>query len=519
MKNLNGKRAILYTRVSTADQKDHGHSLSDQKARLVDFCIKNNVDADCVFVEDYSAKNFNRPEYVKLLEYTIKNKKKIDYLLVHRWDRFSRNTLEALQQIELFKSMGIEINSTENWIEHEQSPQLLMLLINLGMPEIDNRMRSERVKEGNRRALLEGRWINMQPKGYVKGRDPFGKVLMQPCPELSPLVKEMFTDFSLGIISQNELLKSEKYKPLALTRSTLSRMLKQIVYAGKIIVPSYKDEAEQIVDALHTPLITLDTYERIQEQLGIRSRYKRKPSRVNENLPLRGHLECPKCSRNLTGSGSRSKNGNIYYYYHCETRSGCKTRFTIKDAHLALYKYFDKLKPNKDVSRLFKSILVERFSNSESSKKAIIKRKNDKINNLKVKDKLLLNKLIEDIIDNDTYKSAKKELNENLLHLEAEKQKLETKGTDNTADFINFGIYALENLGDFYSKADVFTKQKILCSIFGSKLIFENKKYRTPILNKGFDFIYQNISDLGGYKNKNGRQSFDNLPLCTRDGT
>ena len=186
---------------------------------------------------------------------------------------------------------------------------------------------------------------------------------------------------------------------------------------------------------------------------------------------------------------------------------------------MALYKYFNKLKPNKDVSRLFKSILVERFSDSESSKKAIIKRKNDNINNLKAKDKLLLNKLIEDIIDNETYKSAKKELNENLLHLEAEKQKLETKGTDNTADFINFGVYALENLGDFYSKADVFTKQKILCSIFGSKLIFENKKYRTPILNKGFDFIYQNISDLGGYKNKNERQSFDYLPLCTRDGT
>ena len=135
---------------------------------MSEFCLKNNVDVDSVFVEDYSAKNFIRPEFIKLLEYIIKNKRKIDYLLVHRWDRFSRNTLEALKQIELFKSMGVEVNSIEGWIEHEQSTQLLMLLINLGMPEIDNRIRSERVKEGNRRALLEGRWINMQPKGYIK---------------------------------------------------------------------------------------------------------------------------------------------------------------------------------------------------------------------------------------------------------------------------------------------------------------------------------------------------------------
>ena len=66
-------------------------------------------------------------------------------------------------------------------------------------------------------------------------------------------------------------------------------------------------------------------------------------------------------------------------------------------------------------------------------------------------------------------------MKENLLTLEAEKQKLETLGTNNTADFVNFGIFALENLGEFYSYVEVFTKQKLLCSIFSSKLIFENK--------------------------------------------
>ena len=35
MKNLQGKRAILYRRVSTTDQKDFGNSLSEQKHRLL----------------------------------------------------------------------------------------------------------------------------------------------------------------------------------------------------------------------------------------------------------------------------------------------------------------------------------------------------------------------------------------------------------------------------------------------------------------------------------------------------
>ena len=72
---------------------------------------------------------------------------------------------------------------------------------------------------------------------------------------------------------------------------------------------------------------------------------------------------------------------------------------------------------------------------------------------------------------------------------------------------------------EFYSNADVITKQKLLCSIFSSKLIFENKNYRTPKLNKGFNFIYQNIRELERIKTKNGRESFDNLPLCTQGGT
>ena len=48
-------------------------------------------------------------------------------------------------------------------------------------------------------------------------------------------------------------------------------------------------------------------------------------------------------------------------------------------------------------------------------------------------------------------------------------------------------------------------------------MVFDNEKYRTPILNKGIELISQSISVLEGFKNKNERQSFDYLPLCTLD--
>ena len=62
MNNLQGKRAILYRRVSTTDQKEFGNSLNAQQGSLRDFCEKNSMNIVKEFQEDYSAKNFNRPE-------------------------------------------------------------------------------------------------------------------------------------------------------------------------------------------------------------------------------------------------------------------------------------------------------------------------------------------------------------------------------------------------------------------------------------------------------------------------
>ncbi len=69
MKNLNGKTAVLYRRVSTTEQKDYGMSLPNQSERLGDFCDRNNIEIINDFEEDYSAKNFNRPVFTEMLKF------------------------------------------------------------------------------------------------------------------------------------------------------------------------------------------------------------------------------------------------------------------------------------------------------------------------------------------------------------------------------------------------------------------------------------------------------------------
>jgi len=328
MNNLNGKNAILYRRVSTTDQKVFGNSLNAQQSSLKDFCNKNSINIIKEFQEDYSAKNFNRPEWKKLNLFAKKNKNNIDYMLVVDWDRFSRNTYEALGVINDFKKLDIEVNSIERWINYNDPAQIMMQLMYLGMPEVDNKVRSQKVQMGMRQGLKEGRWNVKQPIGFIPGKDELGKPLMQLDPLKAPLIKDLFELFSTGLYSQNELRLMNKFKPLKLSKSNLSRVLKNPLYYGKIKIP----------------LIDINVFQKVQYHLGLKSRYKQKPKKLNNTLYLRGHLKCIKCGNNLTGSGSKSKTGKIHHYYHCNPRKGCNERFKIKDAHLELINLFKSLK-------------------------------------------------------------------------------------------------------------------------------------------------------------------------------
>ena len=129
MNNLKGKSAILYRRVSTTDQKLYGNSLNAQQSSLKEFCLKNSMIIVKEFQEDYSAKDFDRPVANEMLYYAKKNKNKIDYLLITSWDRFSRNTLEALRVIEELKKLNISVNSIDSWVDYDDPAQIMMQLM------------------------------------------------------------------------------------------------------------------------------------------------------------------------------------------------------------------------------------------------------------------------------------------------------------------------------------------------------------------------------------------------------
>ena len=511
MNNLKGKNAILYRRVSTTDQKLYGNSLNAQQSSLKDFCNKNSMKIIKEFQEDFSAKNFNRPEWKKLNEFAKKNKSNIDYLLVVDWDRFSRNTYDALGVIQNFEKISVEVNCINRWVDYNDPNQKLMQLMYLGMPEVDNKVRSQKVKVGMRQGLKEGRWNVKQPIGYIKGKDELGKPLMRKDPFKAILVRELFELFATGLYSQNELLKINKFKLLNLSKSNFSRILKNIVYSGRIRVPANNEEPEQVVNALHKNIIEIETFNKVQYHLGVKSRYKQKPKKFDNTLYLRGHLKCVKCGSNLTGSGSKSKTGKIHHYYHCNPRKGCNERFKIKDAHVELINLFKGLKPSDEVCELFKMVLEDHYKTSKESQYKEIKSVENDIVKLEERQNKLLDKLLEEVINNVTYKKHSENID---FEINEKKQKLINLSNyqKDLREYIEFGLKLMQNLDVFFEQGDIHIKNKLLSSIFEEKMEFDGEKYRTLKFKESFDYMYKKINELQHFENKTG----DNLSNVSR---
>src|SRR5687768_3842962 len=136
------KKAIIYSRVSTDEQKEKGFSLQDQEARLREYCKKNNLEIVDSFSEHHSAKDFNRPEFQKILGKLKSKSIKADLLIVTKIDRFSRNALDTLTMVGEFHKAGIIVHSLQEGILDFKDPaKFFPLLIQTGAGEHENLIR------------------------------------------------------------------------------------------------------------------------------------------------------------------------------------------------------------------------------------------------------------------------------------------------------------------------------------------------------------------------------------------
>ncbi len=185
---------IAYVRVSTVEQNE---------SRQIEALENHKIDK--WFTEKVSAKNTNRPELQKMLDFVREG----DTVYIHDLSRLARSTKDLLEIVDLLKEKGVELVSNKENIDTSTPTGKLMLTMIGAIAEFERANLLERQREGIAIAKKEGRF---------KGRKPVN------------VSKETF-EMYYEKYSKREINKMELAKELKVSRPTLDKLIKEYISA------------------------------------------------------------------------------------------------------------------------------------------------------------------------------------------------------------------------------------------------------------------------------------------------
>lgn len=464
------KSAYLYIRVSTDEQKRKGYSLPEQEDRLLKYCEYNNIHVKGVYSEDFSAKNFNRPEWNRLIA-VIKKKPlgEEKNILFVKWDRFSRNIEYAYEMIGVLRKYSAIAMAIDQPIDFSVPESIVMLAVYLSIPEAENSRRALNTSNGIRRAKLSGRYPNKAPIGFTNLTGIDGKKYIAPKEPEAGVIKWIFEQLAKNCYMLEELRRMAIARGFKCSKSNFWKFIRNPVYCGLIVLSS-ETNGNQIIKGVHIPLISEALFYEVQNIITTKRKISCEKEDLNAMFFLKGYLICPLCNKKLRGSFSQGKTKK-YPYYHCIGR--CKTRIS---ANLLNNNYTEKLQKivlSNNVGELFGLVLKD--INVSFQKKELLQRKY-RLSKQLVEQELMISKVrklfVTDSLKFDDFSAIKKECTAMIdsLKRELKSVNLEISGIVENSEQANQSFTSI--FGNFQS-LNTADKKQLVSLIAPSKINFQ----------------------------------------------
>jgi site-specific DNA recombinase len=280
------------------------------------------------------------------------------------------------------------------------------------------------------------------------------------------------------------------------------------MYCGKILVPAYRDEEAQFVRGQHEPLVSEAVFYAAQDTLSGRKRQFGTQGikiETEAHMVLRGFLECPRCSANLTSSTSTGKYSK-FSYYHCTSK--CGFRKNVVAVNEAFEEELKKYVMHPAVAVLYKSMVLDmkktRTAGLNASRSVFEKELNDQQARIDKLRELLMSGAIEPA-DYSVMKQGT-ESRIRVLQVKLLSYEDQLKGMEQTLDE---ALDTLINLRILYRVASVKQKRQIIGAVFPKKIRYENGQCRTPEVNEAARLTHLISSELTEQKKET-----NTLDLC-----
>ena len=470
-------RAVAYVRFSSDSQRSE--SLDAQLRAIKDYCNSNNLNLVNVY-SDSALSGTSANNRTAFLQMISDSKKKLfDFVIVHKLDRFARNSYDHAIYEKKLNDNKVRIISVREQLNNSPESAILKNVL-VGMNEYYSLNLSVEVKKGM--------YENFENNKHTAGIPPLGYdldsekryIINEKEAEIVKSIFQMSLDgMGYGKIAQ-ELNRqgfiNKRGRPFA--KTSIRDTLLNEKYMGNYVL-GLKDKngkltgTEQRKEGVIPAIIDKEVFLAIQEMMRKRKTGKRKNQ---QNYILTGFCECGECGGAFTGGGQVHGRSKKYYVYTCSSRKARKTDCKNMQIRKELLEpiVFDKIR-----EEIFQEDKMQ-FISWEIEKQIKEKNKNFNSNHKKISSKIvyledkkskLLDAFLDSMISKEEYNTKNQELERDLHDLQLELNSLNNTDTISRKEIMQYLINLSEK---FEQKNDDF-KRNVIETFVDKVIIYKDR--------------------------------------------
>lgn len=388
------KQCFGYVRVSTVKQGD-GVSLEAQRDAIAQYAARHNLTISQWFAETITAAKGGRP----LFETMVAKLKAGagDGVVFHKIDRSARNIMDWARIGELHEA-GVAIHfAHESFDFNSRGGRLAADIQAVVAADFIRNNRQESIK-GQQGRLKQGLFPYSAPLGYQNTGQGQVKTVD---PVKGPIVRELFELYATGDYSFRTLATTANEMGLTnangnpVKKASIEDMIRNPFYMGIIKI----QRSGLVYDGMHEPLVSPKLFEQTQ---AVRTGRRRKITTVH-NYQFRGLFDCGHCGRRLVGERQK---GRVYYRCH---EKGCPTKTVREDSlEATIHAHLAQVTFNERQVNVLRQKFVDWFKNRTDTK--VVQQAPFEIAKLEKRLSVLTDKLADEVIDNATYLTKKRQI-------------------------------------------------------------------------------------------------------------
>jgi len=320
-----------YCRVST-DKTDQVNSFAAQQRYFTQYIATHpQWQLYAVYADQgiTGTSTKNRPQFQKMIRDA--QEQKFQLILTKEVSRFSRNLLDTIAYTRRLKALGVSVIFLTDGINTQDPDAELRLSIMASIAQEESRKISARVKWGQTRQMEQGVVFGRSMLGYdIIG----GKIFVNQSG--AQLVQRIFHMYGVEQMGTAQIARTLRHEGVHTcsghshwSSGYIVKILRNEKYVGDLVqkksyTPDYLTHKKKtnhgnepliVLRNHHTPIVSRELWERVQEEL----KYRRKKNQEGHSVhhALSGKIICGACGSPFVARQKKAANGNVYLRWSC----------------------------------------------------------------------------------------------------------------------------------------------------------------------------------------------------------